>query len=256
MAAWDAARYLTFADERTRPARELLARVPLADARRVVDLGCGPGNSTALLVERFPEAEVIGVDSSEEMLVAARKRLPGVKFIDGDATRWTPDGAVDLIFANAVMQWVPDHLSVLERLLGCCRVLAIQVPDNFDEPTHRLMREVASAGVWRDKFRAPISRENIQAPRVYYDRLRPQATLIDIWHTVYNHALGGHADIVEWVSGTGLRPYLDRLDGAEQAAYLAEYRAGLEAAYPLLTDGQVLLRFPRLFMVAARTDAG
>ena len=146
---WSPGKYLEFEDERTRPARDLLAQVPLIEARRVVDIGCGPGNSTELLAERFPSAEIIGLDSSAEMLAAARKRLPAATFIEADAATWMPDRPVDLLFANAVFQWVPDHLAVLARLLAALPpggVLAVQVPDNRDEASHRMMRETAARG--------------------------------------------------------------------------------------------------------------
>jgi trans-aconitate 2-methyltransferase len=254
--AWSPTQYLKFEDERSRPARDLLAQVPLADARRVVDIGCGPGNSTELLVERFPGAEVIGVDSSAEMLAAARKRLPQVRFIESDIVTWKPDGQVELLYANAVFQWVPDHLGVLERLLGTLSpggVLALQVPDNFDEPSHRLMAEVAAAGPWSVKLgKAALARDAIPAADTYYDRLKPMAERVDIWRTVYHHPLNGPAAIVEMIRSTGLRPYLAPLDAGEQAAYLHEYEERVAQAYRPLVDGRVLYRFPRLFIVAVR----
>ena len=255
MGNWSPDQYLKFEDERTRPSRDLLARVPLADAGSVVDVGCGPGNSTELLVERFPDSAVVGLDSSPAMLAEARRRLPSAAFVEADAARWMPEHPADLIFANAVMQWVPDHLAVMARLLGGLApggVLAVQVPDNHDEASHRLMREVAGAGRWHRKFATPIEREPIATPSVYYDRLRPLAARIDIWHTAYYHPLADAAAIVAWLMSTGLRPYLDRLDAEEQSAFLAAYHHRIAAAYPPLGDGKVLLRFPRLFIVVVR----
>lgn len=256
MSRWSPSQYLKFEDERTRPARDLLAAVPLAEVRVAVDIGCGPGNSTGLLAARFPEAAVTGLDSSPEMLAEARKRLPGATFVEAAAESWSPGTPPpDLVFANAVMQWVPGHLGVMARLLGGLApggVLAVQVPDNHDEASHRLMREVAAAGPWRAKFAAPIAREPIPSPSVYYDRLRPLAARPDIWHTHYYHPLADAAAIVAWLMSTGLRPYLDRLDADERTAFLAEYQARIAAAYPPQVDGRVLLRFPRLFVVAVR----
>ena len=252
---WSPNQYLKFEDERTRPARDLLAGVPLGEAAAVVDIGCGPGNSTELLAARFPEAHVTALDSSPEMLAEARKRLPTATFIEAAAERWTPDRPVDLVFANAVMQWVPDHLAVMVRLLGGLMpggVLAVQVPDNHDEASHRLMREVAAAGPWRAKFVARIAREPIPSPSVYYDRLRPLSARLDIWHTHYYHPLADAAAIVAWLMSTGLRPFLDRLDADERTAFLADCQARIAAAYPPQADGKVLLRFPRLFVVAVR----
>lgn len=222
----------------------------------MVDLGCGPGNSTELLAARFPNADLTGVDSSPEMLVVARRRLPVARFVEADIANWHPDAPVDLLFANAAMQWVPRHLDVMARLLSelpAGGVLAVQMPDNLDEPSHRAMREVAASGSWAEKLAPAISiRDSLPPAAVYYDRLRPLAGQVDIWHTVYNHALGSPEAIVDWVKGTGLRPFLDPLDDKERPAFLAEYGRRLRAAYPLRVDGTVLFRFPRIFIVAVR----
>ncbi len=259
MSAWSPSQYLKFADERARPARDLLAAVPLAQVRRAVDIGCGPGNSTELLVERFPQAEIVGLDSSPEMLAAARERLPAVSFVEADVASWTPgasDAPVDLLFANATFQWVPDHRGALRRLfhaLSAGGVLAVQMPDNVaSEPSHTLMRAVAAEGPWAGKFREPIAREAIGTPADYYNLLQADAARIDVWHTLYNHPLKDAAAIVAMVRSTGLRPYLDRLDESERAAFLSRYEARLAEAYPPLADGRVLFRFPRLFIVAVR----
>lgn len=252
---WSPSEYLRFGDERTRPARDLLAAVPLTHARVVVDLGCGPGNSTELLVDRFPDAAVAGVDTSEEMLAEARVRLPDVTFTRGDVATWEPDAAPDLVFANAVLQWVPDHLAVMERLLALLApggALAVQMPDNLDQPSHALMRVVASEGPWAARFADPILREAIHAPAVYVDRLQPLAASVDVWHTIYTHPLADAAAVVAMVRSTGLRPFLARLDASEQATFLAEYEERIAASYPRLSDGRILFRFPRLFVVAVR----
>ncbi len=256
MPPWSPSQYLKFEDERTRPARDLLAVVPLTNVRRAVDIGCGPGNSTELLVERYPDAEVIGLDSSAEMLEAARKRLPGVTFVQADAGTWTPDADTDLLYANATFQWVPDHQAVLRRLFDALPsggVLAVQMPDNIaTEPSHTLMRAVAAEPPWAPKFRVPIARESLGTTSDYYNLLQPAASRIDVWHTHYNHPLAGVPAIVEMIRSTGLRPYLDRLDEAERPEYLKRYEARLAEAYPPLADGKVLYRFPRLFVVAVR----
>ena len=255
MTGWSAAQYVKFEDERTRPARELLARVPLASVKTAVDIGCGPGNSTELIAERYPAAELTGMDSSPEMLVAARQRLPAATFVEADAATWSPSAPVDLIFANAVLQWVPDHLDVVARLMAHLMpggVIALQVPDNQQEPSHVAMRSVAASGPWAAKFKTPIAREVIPPVEAYYDRLMPLAARVDVWRTTYHHALADTAAIVEWVKGTGLRPFLDRLDAGERPAFIAAYQAKLAEAYPPRADGRVLFRFPRLFVVAVK----
>jgi len=255
MADWSPGQYLKFEDERTRPAAELLSRVAATQPRRVLDVGCGPGNSTELLAARYPQAEIIGIDSSPEMIAAARKRLPSAEFRVADIQNYVPAMPFDVIFGNAVFQWVPDHLDVLVRLLATCPpggTLAIQVPDNLNQPTHMLMAAVARGGPWREKFVQPIRRDAIPAPAEYYDGLQPLAGSVDVWHTTYYHVLPDAAAIVEWVRGTGLRPWLERLDGDERAAYLATYTERIAESYPPLVDGKVMLRFPRLFVVAVR----
>lgn len=253
MSTWDHAQYLRFEDERTRPARELLARVPLPSARTVVDLGCGPGNSTALLRNRWPAAHVTGVDSSGEMLERARADLDGVQWVQADIATWRPAAPVDLLFGNAVLQWLPDHEALLPSLLGALEpggVLAFQVPDNFDEPSHRLMRE--TPGPWTERLQAVRRSARVLDVAAYYDLLAPHVRTVDVWHTVYQHVMADADAIVEWVKGTGLRPYLDALQPDERPAFLAAYRDGIARAYPAQADGRRLFRFPRLFVVAAR----
>ena len=256
MADWSAEQYLKFADERTRPARDLLAQVPLDQPRLAYDLGCGPGNSTELLIERFPQARIIGIDSSPDMLAKARRSHPKAEFAEADLTNWQPKEKPDLLFANAVFQWVSDHVQVLKRLLTALSedgVLAVQMPDNLNEPSHVAMRETALAGSWVDKLKnLGRVRDRLPSPYAYYDELKPHAARIDIWHTIYNHPLEGAQGIVEWLKGTGLRPYIDPLEAAEREAFLALYRERIAKAYPAEHDGKVLLRFPRLFIVCVK----
>lgn len=254
---WSASTYLRFEDERTRPAADLLAHAPLRAPKRVVDLGCGPGNSTELLLKRFPDAEVVGLDSSPDMLGAARKRLPGVVFEEADIASWSPARPVDLIYANAVLQWLPGHETLLPRLLKLVAsggALAIQMPDNLDEPSHATMREVARDGDWAERLAgAAATRERLLSAEAYYDLLAPHASSVDIWRTTYVHPLDGAGAIADWLKSTGLRPFLDPLSEAEREAFLARYVERVGPFYPERAGGKVLLRFPRLFIVAVRS---
>lgn len=254
--AWNAAQYLKFEDERTRPARDLLARVPLETARRVIDLGCGPGNSTELLVERFGSDAVSGLDSDADMLEKARARLPNTPFLQADLEGWRPEAPVDLFFANAVFQWLPAHLELLAGLiehLAPGGVLAAQMPDNLAEPSHLAMEESGAAGPWAARFAgAKLRRAPLPAPSAYLERLQGPSVRVDVWHTVYYHPMADAAAIIDWVKGTGLRPYLDALEAADRPAFLADYSARIERAYPPMADGRRLLAFPRLFVLAAR----
>lgn len=265
---WSARQYLAFEDERTRPVRDLLAAIPAVEARTAVDVGCGPGNSTEVLSARFPGATVSGFDSSPDMIAAARKRLPALRFEVLDVRGWldsagpgsTPEAAIDVLLANAVLQWVPDHAALFPALAarlapgGC---LAVQVPDNLDEPAQSLMREIANEHPWRHKLAgADRARVPIESAEWYYRLLRAQCGRVDIWRTTFYHPLAGTNEIVEWFKGTGLRPFLDPLDPQERTEYLARYAERLAPLFPAQSGSEqsvgVLLPFPRLFMVAQR----
>jgi trans-aconitate 2-methyltransferase len=222
----------------------------------VYDLGCGPGNSTELIARRFPGRGVRGVDNAADMLEAARKRLPGIDFVECDLAKWSPHEPAALLYGNAVFQWLPDHLSLLTRLMDGLRpggVLAVQMPDNLDEPSHRLMKESALAGPWRKAFSDGLPpRAPLPPPAAYFDALGPEAARVDVWHTLYNHPMADAAAIVEWVKATGLRPYLDRIPAEHREAFLTDYEGRITAAYQPMQDGRRLLRFPRLFIVAVK----
>lgn len=253
---WSARQYLKFEDERTRPPRDLLAQVPLDKPKRVVDLGCGPGNSTELLIERFPTAEVIGLDSSPDMLRQARGRLPNHKFVEGDLATWMPEEGTDLLFGNAVFQWLPDHPKVLARLLGALPeggVLAVQMPDNTQEPALQLMEQVGANGPWAAAIaKSDAARDDLLRPEQFYDLLRPHCSYLDIWHTHYNHVMENHAAVVEWFKGSSLRPFYSVLEGAMREQFLAAYSDAIARAYSVRYDGKVILKFPRLFILAVR----
>ncbi|HUO92512.1 MAG TPA: trans-aconitate 2-methyltransferase [Rhizomicrobium sp.] len=251
--AWDPKTYLVFGEERTRPARELLARIASDHPKRVVDLGCGPGNSTALLAARWSGAELEGVDSSAEMLADARKSNYPARWTQADIGAWNPSSPYDVIFSNATFQWVPDHARLLPRLmrhLSKGGVLAFQVPRNFDEPCHTLIHDIAREPRWRDKLSGVRDWWNVLEPEAYFDILEPHARKIDLWETRYVQVLEGEDAVFRWMSGTGLRPFANALESKDRDAFLEEYRVRAAAAYPGRASGVTLYPFQRLFCVA------
>jgi trans-aconitate 2-methyltransferase len=253
-AAWDPAQYLRFADERLRPALDLLLRVTLEAPARVVDLGCGPGNVTAVLRQRFPAADVIGVDGSAAMLEKARAATPGCRFEQADFFQWRPDQSLDLIYSNAALQWVGEHAALFPRLLSFLApggVLAIQMPAMHDTPLRLAPYDIAASGPWAERLRGVASAPGILSAAEYWDVLRPHAAALDMWQTTYMHALAGENAVLEWASGSSLRPFLDKLpDG--QAAFGRAYSEAVRPHYPRRADGTTLLPFQRLFMVARK----
>ncbi|MHA6577975.1 trans-aconitate 2-methyltransferase [Pseudomonas yamanorum] len=251
---WSAKQYSMFEQQRTRPVRDLVAAIPEGDVRSAVDLGCGPGNSTEVLAERFPQALVTGMDSSDDMLVDARKRLPGLNFELADIGAWNPAQTFDVILANASLQWLPDHATLYPHLVNQLTpggTLAVQTPDNLDEPAHKLAREVAADGPWAGKIGAVKHNERHTAS-YYFELLSKHCSTVDVWRTTYHHPLAGSAAVVEWFKGSALRPFLAPLTESEKSAFLDEYLARITKAYPALADGTVLLPFPRLFIIATR----
>jgi trans-aconitate 2-methyltransferase len=219
----------------------------------VVDLGCGPGNSTALLAARWSDAHVTGVDNSPDMLERARKDLPALDWVAADVASWRPTTPPDVLFANAVFQWVPEHERLFPALfaqLAPGGVLALQMPYNQNEPSHRLMREVPEP--FAQHVQGARASQRVANPAAYYDLLAPHAAHVDIWRTTYEHAMADASAIVDWVKGTGLRPYLEALPDALRPEYLARYTRGIDEAYPQRSDGKRLFSFPRLFIVAVR----
>lgn len=250
MQDWNPALYLQFEAERTRPAAELAARIHSPEARHISDLGCGPGNSTALLHQAWPQATIAGLDNSPAMLEKARAALPGCTFEQVDIAEWRPAVKQDVIYANASLQWLGNHRTLFPHLahqLAEKGVLAVQMPDNWQEPTHVLMREVAA-----ELGNPPAGREALLSANDYYDLLAQAGCLVDIWRTTYFHVMPSHRAIIEWLSSTGLRPYLAGLDAIQQEAFLERYHHLLQQAYPTQADGSVLMLFPRLFIVARR----
>lgn len=252
---WDPAQYLRFGDERLRPALDLLGRIGAAAPGQVADLGCGAGNVTAVLAQRWPGAAVLGVDSSAEMLARARGAAPGCGFVQADLADWVPAVAPDVIFSNAALHWLGGHAALFPRLLGLLApggVLAVQMPAMHDAPLRALQVEVAAAGPWAGALAGVGSSPPILSAGAYWDLLRPRARGLEMWETTYLHALTGEDAVVQWARGTSLKPYLDRLSPALQAGFCAAYAEALRPAYPRRADGTTLLPFRRLFLLAER----
>lgn len=255
--SWNPNQYMKGAmgDLRTRPALDLLARVSLDEPKRIFDLGCGPGNSTAPLKARWPGAEVTGVDNNPAMLEKARAAHSDIGFEEADIGTWQPDAPADLIFANASIQWVADHASLLPRLVGALApggCVAIQQPNNFAAPSHTLIAEVAAGDRFREKLAGKLLGDAVRDVRFYHDLLRPLAASVDIWETEYAQALSGEDPVLEWVRSTTLLPIQRELSEADFEAFTADYRQRLRIAYPTADDGITLFPFRRMFMVIGK----
>ena len=250
---WDPDRYLAYADERGRPFVDLLARVGAPDPRTVVDLGCGPGNLTRLLAERWPDADVVGLDSSSEMIERARE-VPSPRFDVVDLRDWSPDEPVDVLVSNATLQWVPGHLDLLPRLVAAVAPggwLAFQVPGNFGEPSHTIRTDLAGEEPYAEHT-AGVAVPSSHDPAVYLQALRGLGCEVDAWETTYLHVLEGEDPVFTWVSGTGARPTLQALPDDLRVRFEDEFKKRLRAAYPE-HDGRVVLPFRRIFVVGRVT---
>jgi trans-aconitate 2-methyltransferase len=258
---WDTTQYLRFGGERSRPFFDLLSRVEAAKPGFVVDMGCGPGNLTAALAERWPSATVVGVDSSPEMIEAAQGRVkpadaPGLSFMRDDVRHWKPQALPDVIVCNAVLQWVPEHRELLADWAGWLADggwLAVQVPGNFEQPSHTLLRELAGSPRWRPLLGDVNLTRQSADPADYAELLAQAGCEVDAWETTYLHILHGADPVLEWIKGTGLRPVLAVLDAEQAADFLAEYGELLRVAYPPRPFGTVL-PFRRIFAVAHRAS--
>lgn len=256
---WDPAQYDRYADQRGRPFRELIARVGVERPGRIADVGCGPGSLTRSLAERWPDATVIGVDSSAEMIMVAEPlSIPGrLEFVRCDLREWKPGAPLDIVVANAVLQWLPGHLDLIATMAGWLApggALAFQVPDNFDQPSHTVVRELRESDRWRDRLGEDADRRiGVERPDTYLHALVTAGLEPDVWQTEYLHVLSGTDPVLEWVKGTALRPVLDALagDGAATGEFLAECGARLRAVYPAESFGTVF-PFRRTFAVGHR----
>jgi len=254
---WDPTQYGRFSDERARPFFDLITRIGHDAPRRVVDLGCGPGNLTAVLAQRWPDAVVEGLDSSPEMIEQARA-LGGERltFTVADVRDWEAPSDADVVVTNATLQWVPGHQELLWRWAAALPPggwLAMQVPGNFAAPSHELMRSIAASPRWREKLQDVLRHEDaVGTPATYAALLQDAGLDIDVWESTYVHVLQGDDAVVQWVRGTGLRPVLAALSPHDAAEFEAEYGAALRVAYPANRHG-TLFPFRRIFAVAHRS---
>ncbi len=254
MSNWNAAHYLNYADERTRPSADLAARIKMDAPQRVVDLGCGPGNSTQILRSRWPQSEVWGVDNSPQMIEAAQESFPRQQWLLADLSSWHPDQPADVVFSNAALQWVPDHGALMQHLLSATAaggVLAFQIPSSCYATVRKLIHDISHDPAWSDRMDAPRNALTMESPEFYYDALVTRAASLDIWETEYHHVMASSDAIVDWIASTGLRPFLAALDDEHQRnAFVAELRRRVSVAYRSRADGKVLYPFRRTFVIA------
>jgi trans-aconitate 2-methyltransferase len=250
---WDPAQYLKFADYRLRPAIDLLNRIDLVDPSDVYDLGAGAGNVTRFLQARWPNARITGVDGSAEMLEKAASAAPGITWQEADLATWEPNRPADLIYSNAALHWLDDHASLFPKLIHMLApggVLAVQMPRNFNAPSHTAITEAALSGPWRAKLEPMLRPSPTEEPSFYYDVISPLVDTLDIWETEYLHVLEGEDPVKEWLKGSYLRPLLDALDEPQARELEASYGRLAAKAYPQRSDGHTLLPFRRLFLIA------
>jgi trans-aconitate 2-methyltransferase len=249
---WNPNQYQKFAAERNRPFFDLLSRVEHQQPRQIADLGCGPGNLTQHLAERWPAAEVCGVDSSPQMLAAAAAYArPNLAFVEADIRHWQPDTPLDLLVSNAALQWLDDHATVLPHLVSVLApggLLALQMPTNFRAPLHQLLAEVCALPQWAAQLPTPVGRA-VQPPEWYVETFTKLGLVVDAWETNYIHILQGEKAVLEWIKGTALRPILAQLNASQADEFMLEYGKRLDVAYPSQSWG-TLLPFKRLFVVA------
>ena len=254
MSDWQPNLYLEFDKERTQPSVDLVTKINIENPGRIIDIGCGPGNSTNVLKARWPNAEIIGLDNSEAMVSEAKSKYPAMSWLCADASGdLTKLGSFDIVFSNAAIQWITNQEILLPKLFGMLNrggVLAVQVPCTKFMPIHTEVEKLAANDKWRNKFAGMASTYSIHTADYYYDIICNLNEEVDLWETHYYHIMKSHADIVRWFRGTGLRPYLDCLkDNETHTEFIKEYENALKAVYHVQPDGKILFPFTRIFFV-------
>lgn len=256
MPEWSSEQYLKFENQRTQPAIDLVRRISITEPKKIVDVGCGPGNSTNVLAKQFPQAQIIGVDNSENMIVAAKSSYSNLNFKVCDAGKGLNllGNDYDIVFSNACIQWIPNHKSLISNMMELLRSggeLAVQTPMNYDEPIHKIISEISTSKKWKNKFSTHRVFYNLTQSE-YYDLLSQISVSFTMWETVYFHRMSSHQSIMEWYRGTGLRPYLSALPENEKALFEKEVFEEVVKAYPVQANGEIIFKFPRLFFIAAK----
>ncbi|RKX33048.1 MAG: trans-aconitate 2-methyltransferase [Verrucomicrobia bacterium] len=256
MDTWNPDLYLKFETERTRPSHDLVARIQTTDPKRVIDIGCGPGNSTRVLGDRFTSAEITGLDSSPEMIEKAKTAFPGGAWICGDAATHKYEGSYDVIYSNAVLQWIPNQEVLIERLvdhLSPNGILAVQVPGNDASPIQRATVEVARREEWSDRTAACMGMIQYREPAFYYEILSKHGLNTDLWITTYIHILESQRDLIEWYKSTGMKHFLSALPDLKARNRFADLvLEQIVDAYPIAGNGKVLFPFRRIFFTARK----
>jgi len=259
MSIWDPRQYLKFSDDRLKPALDLIAEIELEEPVSICDLGCGPGTVTRILAERWPGADVIGIDSSPDMLMKAEASSSEISWHVQDIQDWHPDKPVSMIFSNAALHWLDDHDILFPGLIDDLEkggVLAVQMPRNHQEPSHALMTDLARMGPWKDLLEPLLRPAPVAVPEVYREILEPCTASLKVWETVYSQSLVGENPVLEWVGGTSLKPFLDAFDRSGKESwkrqFLDEFGSELKRVYPKGIDGNTLFPFRRLFVLAVK----
>lgn len=256
MTDWSANQYTKFIKERTQPAIDLANKITLSNPRKIIDIGCGPGNSTRVLADKFNDAYIVGADNSQNMLDKAKSLNPDLNFMLFDASRDFTDikERFDVVFSNACIQWIPNHRELIKNMMGILNdggMLAVQTPMNYQEPIHLIIGELIKSRKWKNKFANPRLFYNLTQGE-YFDLLSEVTDDFSIWETVYCHRMPSHESIIEWYKGTGLRPYLNELSEHEAEEFEREVYNEVVKAYPIQSNGEIIFRFPRFFFTATK----
>ncbi len=254
MTDWNPHQYLKFANERTQPSIDLAARINVDNPKSIIDIGCGPGNSTRVLRDRWPDAKIAGIDSSAAMIEKAKKDYPDIEWITADASKFASDKKYDIVFSNAAIQWMPNHELLVPRLFEIVNgggALAVQVPANRESPLHQAVLAVSSSSKWSKLTSGAEKSFTYNVVEYYYDILFCISTKFDLWETIYYHVLSSHAGLVEWYRGTGMKPFLERLpDDSSRAEFEKEVFEECKHSYEIRNDGKILYPFRRIFFMA------